>query len=41
MRETLSKLKGENTSLKGELNKKQVLNSDIENTLGTFDKEKY
>jgi len=41
MKETLSKLKQDNQSLKNELNKKQVLNADMENSLQTFDKEKY
>ena len=41
MRETLDKLKGENQSLKSDLHKKQVINADSAESLGTFDKEKY
>ena len=42
MQETLSKLKEENSSLKIELNKKQIINSDTEMMQYTqFDKEKY
>lgn len=33
MKETLNKLKQDNSSLKTELNKKQVLNADQENSL--------
>lgn len=41
MRETLNKLKQDNQNLKNELNQKQVLSADAEQSMLTFDKEKY
>lgn len=42
MRETLQKLKENNSNLKNELTKKQLLNVDLENNaVGNFDKDKY
>lgn len=42
MRETLQKLKDNNSNLKAELQKKQLLNIGIENNaISNFDKDKY